>query len=449
MDWENIEHLQAAVQRVRAAYLKTVHSASFSDLQGPSLRDDPVKGQIWVSKFTTPKPTQDTSRELLLSLIDQLNERNVPYDRPDSASLKFEWLGYRHDAKKDTPEPASLSESEKFQKLNAETKGPLTILYVYGGTFVLNTPSCYRRTTSFLAKETGAKVLMVHQRLAPQNPFPAALLDVFQAYLTLLAPPPNSPHAAASPGSVVLAGDSSGACLAFGMLQILLRLRRNGRSILFHGHTVEPVVPAGIAVVSPIADLAASLPSFVSNAKTDIFQQPHETLPYLLPGYPTCQLWPTRPPRANHYCEPGMLAHPLASPAGSDDWTGCCPIWMALGQEQSIDATLLIAQVAHSQGVSVTLQEYEGMPHTFFFTFRDAPQTKMVFAEWARAILGFARGVRHPSSVCFIRAKGLIAETRPAENLVPFTVTQAREMMWVKSQRHKIPAHFREGRSSL
>jgi acetyl esterase/lipase len=208
-------------------------------------------------------------------------------------------------------------------------------------------------------------------------------------------------------------------------------------------------MPAGIAVVSPATDLSASLPSFVSNAKTDIFQLPHETLPYLLPGYPTCQLWPTSPPRANLYCQPGMLAHPLASPAGSGDWTGCCPIWMASGQEQSIDAVLLIAQVAHSQGVSVTLQEYEAMPHTFFFTFRDAPQTKMVFAEWARAILGFAKGVRHPSSFCFIRAKGLIAQTRPAENLVPFTVSQAREMMWVKSQRHKLPAHFREGRSNL
>ncbi|KAL4979752.1 Alpha/Beta hydrolase protein [Aspergillus desertorum] len=449
MDWENVDHLQAAAQRVRAAYLKVVHSASISDLQHASLRDDPVKGQLWVSKFTTPKPTQDTSRELLLSLIDELNERNIPYDRPDSGSLKFEWVGYRHDAKKDTPEPASLSESGKFQRLNAETKGTLTILYVYGGTFALNTPSCYRRTTSFLAKETGAKVLMVHQRLAPQNPFPAALLDVVQAYLTLLAPPPCSPHAAISPSSIVLAGDSSGSCLALGLLQVLLRLKRKGQSILFHGHKVEPVVPAGIAVVSPIADLAASLPSFESNAKTDIFQQPHETLPYLLPGYPTCQLWPTHPPRANLYCEPAMLAHPLASPAGSDDWTGCCPIWMASGQEQGIDSALLIAQVAHSQGVSVILQEYEGMPHTFFFTFRDAPQTKMVFAEWAGAILGFSKGLKRPSGVCFIRAKGLIAEHRAVKNLVPFTVPEVRERMWVKSQRHKLPAHFREDRSNL
>ncbi|RDW93802.1 uncharacterized protein DSM5745_01124 [Aspergillus mulundensis] len=449
MDFENIKHLQAAAQRIREGYLKIVHSTSISDLQLPSLRDDPVRGQLWVSKFTTPKPTQDTSRELLLELIDELNKNNVPYDRADSDFLKFEWIGYRHDAKKDTPEPAELSESEKFRRLEGETRSPLTILYIYGGTFALNTPSCYRRTTSFLAKATGAKVLMVHQRLAPQNPFPAALLDVFQAYLTLLAPPPHSHHAAISPSSIVLAGDSSGSCLAFGLLQILLRLKRKGKSINFHGTTIQPTVPAGIAVLSPITDLATSFPSFISNARTDIFQQPHEILPYLQPGYPTCPQWPTKPPRANLYCEPGMLAHPLASPAGSDDWTGCCPIWMGSGQEQSIDPALFIAQVAHAQGVSVTVQEYEGMPHTFFFTFRDAPQTKMVLSEWALAILRFSQGVKPVSSVSFIRAKGLVPEHRAVENLVPLTVPQVQDMMWVKSQRHKIPAHFREGRSNL
>ncbi|KAL4911014.1 hypothetical protein BDW74DRAFT_4920 [Aspergillus multicolor] len=449
MDFENIQHLQAAAKRIRETYLNVVHSTSISDLQRPSIRDDPVKGQLWVSKFTTPKPTRDTSRELLLELIDELNDKIVPYDRADSDALKFEWIGHRHDAKKDTPEPAELSEGEKFRRLEGETKSPLTIFYVYGGTFALNTPSCYRRTTSSLAKATGAKVLMVHQRLAPQNPFPAALLDVFQAYLTLLAPPANCHHSAISPSSIVLAGDSSGSCLAFGLLQILLRLQRKGSSINFHGTTTEPILPAGIAVLSPIADLATAFPSFESNAKTDIFQQPHEVLPYLQPGYPTCPQWPTKPPRANLYCEPGMLAHPLASPAGSDDWTGCCPIWMGSGQEQSIDAALFILQVAHAQGVSVTLQEYEGMPHTFFFTFRDSPQTKMVLSEWVQAVLGFYQGLKPASSISFIRAKGLVLENRTLENPVPFTVPQVQEMMWVKSQRHKIPAHFRESRSNL
>ncbi|KAL4810925.1 alpha/beta-hydrolase [Aspergillus unguis] len=445
MDFEDVEQLEAAAQAVRASYLSVVKSTSVSDLQRPSLRDDPVKGQLWVSKFQTPTPTNDTSRALLLSLIDELNERNVRYDRPDSQPLRCEWVGYRRDAKPDTPEPASLSETNKFHNLEAETTSPLTILYVYGGTFALNTPSCYRRTTALLAKATGAKALMVHQRLAPQHPFPAALLDVFQAYLALLSPPPGSPHTAIKPSSIVLAGDSSGSCLALSLLQILLRLQRKNKTITFHGNKIPPLLPAGITLVSPIADLTSSLPSFTQNAKTDIFLLPNETLPYLREGYPTCQIWPTKPPRANLYCEAGMLAHPLASPAGSDDWTGCCPMWMAAGQEQSIDGPLLIAQVANPQGVSVTLQEYEAMPHTFFFTFRAAPQSKKVMADWGDAILRFGRGERPASSVVFVRAKGLFAEHIGMTGLVAVTVPEARELMWEATKRHRIPESQKHG----
>ena len=186
-----------------------------------------------------------------------------------------------------------------------------------------------------------------------------------------------------------MAGDSSGTCLALGLLQILLRLKRQGKSIIFHGRTIKPTVPAGMTLVSPVSELTNSLPSYERNVKTDIFPFPMEKLPYLQAGYPTCSIWPTQPPRADLYCEAGMLAHPLVSPAASEDWSGSCPIWMASGQEQAVDPALLITQVAHSQGVSVTHQEYENMPHTFFF-FRHAPQTTKIMANWAQAILLFS-----------------------------------------------------------
>ncbi|KAI9038839.1 uncharacterized protein KD926_010172 [Aspergillus affinis] len=150
--------------------------------------------------------------------------------------------------------------------------------------------------TGNLAKETGAKVLMVHQHLAPQNPFPAALLDIFQAYLTLLAPPAGSPHDAVSPSSIVVAADSSGTSLALGLLQILLQLKRQNKSILFHGETLEPAVPAGMALLSPITDFACSIPSHERNMKTDIIPYLIENRPYLDPKFPTCPLWPTRLP---------------------------------------------------------------------------------------------------------------------------------------------------------
>ncbi|KAJ6150672.1 benzoate 4-monooxygenase cytochrome P450 [Penicillium chermesinum] len=390
MDFQNTKHLVSAAQKMRAEYLKGAHTTAISVQQAATCRNDPVKGPLWISKFSLPRPTDDTSLDLLLKLVDEANEHHVRYDHPISVPLDFEWVGYRSNVQKHTPQP-EVGEKEKFAKLTAETKSPLTILYLYGGTFVLNSPSSYRKTAASLSQATGGKVLLVRQRLAPQNPFPAALLDAFQAYLTLLNPPAGSPHEPIPASSIVVAGDSSGACLALGLLQVLLRLQRRGATITFHGATAPPVVPAGMALLSPVADLTNAFPSFDRNAYCDIFPVPIEKLPYLEKSFPICAAWPTRPPRANLYCEAGMLAHPLASPAAADDWTGTCPIWMGSGQEQIVDASRLVAREIHRAGGSVTLREYESMPHTFFWVFRGAPQTKEILAEWAQAIVRFAR----------------------------------------------------------
>lgn len=137
MDFENPKHLIAAGRKVRAEYLKGVHNISISDHQKLICRDDPVKGPLWVSKFTLPSSSSagDTSCESLLQLVDEANVHQVRYDHPASAPLDFEWVGYRANVKKDTPEP-SIGEKEKFDRLSAETKSPLTIFYIYGGTFV-------------------------------------------------------------------------------------------------------------------------------------------------------------------------------------------------------------------------------------------------------------------------------------------------------------------------
>lgn len=302
-----------------------------------------------------------------------------------------------------------------------------------------------------LAQATGSKVLMVHQRLAPQDPFPAALLDVFQAYLTLLAPPPGSPHKAVPPSSIVVAGDSSGACLALGLLQILLRLKTHNSkpTVNFHGQKIEPAVPAGMAMLSAVTDLANAFPSYERNMANDLFPVPIEKLPYLEKSFPTCPAWPANPPRANLYCEARMMSHPLASPVASVDWSGSCPLWIGSGQEQLIDPSKLLLQTAHSQGVSVTLQEYEKMPHTFAMIYRHAPQTRKIMADWMKAIVAFSEGAKPLSSASFIRARGLVAEPLDVENLVPHMPAEAREIIWKKSLGYKIPSFHINVRSTL
>ncbi|PYH96698.1 alpha/beta-hydrolase [Aspergillus ellipticus CBS 707.79] len=316
-----------------------------------------------------------------------------------------------------TAGPSGLSDEQKLVHLEADTKRPLAILYLYGGALVVNGPAVHRGLAGTLAKSTGAKVLMVRQRLAPQNPSPAALLDAFQAYLTLLAPPPGSPHAPVPPESI-----------------ILLRLQRQKATITFHGQEVSPAVPAGMALLSPIADMTNAFPSYENNAYRD---------------FPTCAAWPRRPPRANFYCEGSTLAHPIVSPAGAEDWTGSCPLWLVSGQEQVVDATRIIARTAYPQSVSVVLEEYEAMPHIFFQVYRQAPQTRKVMADWVKTILAFSRGERPTSAAATIRAKYLAAEPMEFESLVPWTQAEVREIMWKKTLSYRVPAHHRELRSAL
>jgi hypothetical protein len=144
-----------------------------------------------------------------------------------------------------------------------------------------------------------------------------------------------------------------------------------------------------------------------------------------------------------------MLAHPLASPAAAEDWTGSCPLWFVLGEEQIADAARLLAQTAHSHGVSVTLTEYEKLPHSFFWMFQQAPQTRKVMADWARVIIAFAKGRVPTSSATFVHAKGLMAESMDIERLVTYTVADARELMWQKTLGYHVPDFHKEGRSKL
>lgn len=52
------------------------------------------------------KPTQDTTRDLLLALVDEANETQIPYDRPEPEPLHpEEWTGVRAKVDRSVAEP--------------------------------------------------------------------------------------------------------------------------------------------------------------------------------------------------------------------------------------------------------------------------------------------------------------------------------------------------------
>ena len=88
----------------------------------------------------------------------------------------------------------------------------------------LGNPATSRSVVAKLVRLTRARAFSVRYRLAPQNPFPAALLDLLVACISMLYPLTESFHPAVSANSIVFTGENSGANLGLSLLQLLLEL---------------------------------------------------------------------------------------------------------------------------------------------------------------------------------------------------------------------------------
>lgn len=114
-----------------------------------------------------------------------------------------------------------------------------TVLYLFGGGYMLGSPSSRRKTAGHLAVAADAAVYVPDYRLAPEHPFPAAFDDAVAAYQALPADRP-----------VFIAGDSSGGGLAIAV--------------------ATAVGARGVIAFSPWADLACSGATMASNVHRDI-----------------------------------------------------------------------------------------------------------------------------------------------------------------------------------
>jgi acetyl esterase/lipase len=347
------------------------------------LKDPGVKGQMWIAKLTLPAPEDvEGPREALVRAIRELGDGAETYTLPENRSVEGEWTGYRSGVDKNTPQP-EISEKEQYARMMSEVKSKVTVLYFHGGAYCMMDPSSHRPVTSHLAKLTQGRCFSVRYRLAPQNPFPAAILDGFVAYLSLLSPPAGAFHEAVPPMNIVFAGDSAGGNLALVLLQTILTLRRVGMTtVSFHGKDVPLDLPAGLSLLSPWCDVALSLPSIRRNANFDYLNPP---TPTRLSPHPPDDVWPTKPPRVEIYTEASTLVHPLVSPlaAGSELWQGAPPVYLCLGNEGLEDEIAVVARRLHSAGVTVIFDGYEGMPHCFAMIFQDSIASKHCFTSWS------------------------------------------------------------------
>lgn len=218
-----------------------------------------------------------------------------------------------------------------------------TVLYIHGGGFNAGSLEGARAAAGNIAVAGNARVLSIDYRLAPENPFPAALEDALAAYSWMLA-------TGVKPETVVVVGESAGGTLA---LSLLLQLRDQRMPL------------PGLAVcLSPLTDLAMSGDTWELNAGRDLLLHPEKVRGSI-----------------ELYLAGADPETPLASPLYAE-LAGLPPMLIQVGSEEYLlsDATRL-ADKAQAAGVVVRLEVWDHMQHGWHIMAPFLPEAHMALDE--------------------------------------------------------------------
>ena len=122
------------------------------------------------------------------------------------------------------------------------------ILYLHGGGYTCGSLEYAKGFAATLASQCGVRVFCAAYRLAPENPYPAAVDDALEAYRYLL-------KKGYAPRQILLCGESAGGGLIYALC---LRLRQEGMEL-----------PCGLIGISPWVDLIGSGKSYETNRDND------------------------------------------------------------------------------------------------------------------------------------------------------------------------------------
>ncbi|KAI5305980.1 hypothetical protein KEM56_002652 [Ascosphaera pollenicola] len=373
--------------------------------------------RTWISHVTFPKPEDDVL-EKLLRAVDSLKDGETTYDIPEVVDVKGEWSAYQANADQKAPLP-DVSEEERYKLMMNDVKEDVTVLFFHGGAYYLLDTAAYRAAVGRLAKATGGRCFSVSYRLAPQAPFPAAILDALVAYLSLLSPPPGSFHEPVPANKIVFAGDSAGGNLSIVLLQVLLTLRRlsDSPTMRFHGRDVPIELPAGAGVCCPWLDVSRSLPANTLNAPFDYLPPPEPVINgvYQAPQFPPDKVWPASPPRVEFYCNANALTHPLVSPTASpkEIWKDCPPVFIGCAQDCLEDDGMYFARKLANLGGTVQCERFEGMPHVLPVLGLWSEIARKFLRDWGQFCVKAAKGaVESPDGAMFADYTGTKTEIR-------------------------------------
>jgi epsilon-lactone hydrolase len=202
------------------------------------------------------------------------------------------------------------------------------LLFFHGGGYCSGSIISHRRMASEAGRAGGVRTLAISYRLAPENPFPAALEDAMTAWHFLRRQGIAAKH-------IAIGGDSAGGGLS---LVVALKLR-----------DVKEELPACLWLVSPWTDLTMSGSTLITKEAVD---------PLIHKSY-LCEL-------ADAYLGSAVdRKDPRVSPLFAN-LTGMPPLLIQVGSAETLlDDAMRLAAAAGEADVSVTFEIWPHMIHAW------------------------------------------------------------------------------------
>lgn len=208
------------------------------------------------------------------------------------------------------------------------------VVFFHGGGFVIGDLDSHDDLCRAMCLATGATVVAVDYRLAPEHPFPAAVEDAMAATRWVAD---HADELNVDATRLAVAGDSAGGTLA--TVTALQAVEAGGPGISFQ------------LLIYPSADLAGTTPSRERYAAPGYFMR-RELIDWF-----EDQCVP----------EPGRRTDPLVSPLRAPDLRGMPPGHIVLGGCDPLhDEGEAYGQRLRQAGVDVDVRSYPGVFHGFF-----------------------------------------------------------------------------------
>lgn len=239
------------------------------------------------------------------------------------------------------------------------------LLFAHGGGWVQGDLDSHDGPCARIARDSGALVLALDYRLAPEHKYPAAVEDVDAAYRWLRE---HARELGGDPARVAVAGDSAGGNLAAVLCQTCI------------ADGIEP--PSFQALVYPALDLAWEGGSHRDMA--DAYVLPRTRLEWYIEQY---------------LDDPRQVSDPRISPLRRAPLGQQPPtLIITCGFDPLRDEGKLYADRLTASGTSVTYHEYPGQIHAFLSLARAIPQAlscQREIADYARREFAIEGGVRN------------------------------------------------------